>query len=224
MMFPMARESKPETRSWLGTLETKVLRIVRKVPAKAWMVFALFVLAAAIIAIHTALTAKDSSLRVKLQHNFRAAQLSIWVDDDLVYSGKVYGSAKKKLGVVWEQAQGSFSDTFPVASGDHQIRVRMAADDGTVQEDAIRGNFVSSSQLTLSATARHDQLSMGWQGVAMPGQEATGTDRTGLPRYTGSLLMTLAGSIVSAVVGYVLREFGGRLVPRVGAGISADRS
>jgi len=220
----MAPESKTGPQSWLAALESRVLRVVRRVPAKAWIVFAMFLLAAVLMAVHTAMVAKDSSLRVKLQHNFRSAQLSVWVDEDLVYSGKLYGTTKKKLGVVWEQAQGSFSDTFPVASGGHQVRVRMAADDGTVQEDAIRGSFLKENQLTLSATARHDQLSMGWQGAATPGPDSPDTSSPWIVRYGGSLLVTLAGSIASAVVGYVLREFGGRLAPRAQEAILARRS
>lgn len=214
MKLPMARESNPEPHTRLGVLEAKVLRIIRRVPAKAWIVFGLFLLAALFMAIHTAIVSKDSSLRVKVQHSFRSAQLSVWVDDDLVYSGKLYGTVKKKLGVVWEQAQGSFSDTFPVAPGGHQVRVRVAADDGTVQEDAIRGNFVRENQLTLSATAHHDQLSLGWQGATTPAPDSSGSSGNWVVRYAGSLMITFAGSIVSAVVGYVLREFAGRLGPR----------
>ena len=214
MKHPMARESNPEPRTWLAVLETKVLRCVRRVPAKAWIVFGLFLLAALFMAIHTAMVSKNSSLRVKVQHSFRSAQLSVWVDDDLVYSGKLYGTAKKKLGVVWEQAQGSFSDTFPVSTGSHQVRVRVAADDGTVQEDAIRGNFVRENQLTLSATAHHDQLSLGWQGASTPAPDSSGSSASWVVRYAGSLMITFAGSIVSAVVGYVLREFAGRLGAR----------
>ena len=96
----MAIESNPEP-SWLAVSKMKALRMVRRAPAKAWIVFGLFLLAALFMAIHTAIVAKDSSLRVKLQHSFRNAQLSVWVDDDLVYSGKLYGTTKKKLGVVW---------------------------------------------------------------------------------------------------------------------------
>ena len=214
MKHPMARESNPEPRTWLAVLETKVLRCVWRVPAKAWIVFGLFLLAALFMAIHTAMVSKNSSLRVKVQHSFRSAQLSVWLDDDLVYSGKLYGTAKKKLGVVWEQAQGSFSDTFPVSTGSHQVRVRVAADDGTVQEDAIRGNFVRENQLTLSATAHHDQLSLGWQGASTPAPDSSGSSGSWVVRYAGSLMITFAGSIVSAVVGYVLREFAGRLGAR----------
>ena len=217
----MAREPNPEPRTRLAVIETRVLRWVRRVPAKAWIVFGLFLLAALFMAIHTAVTTKDSSLRVKVQHSFRAAQLSVWVDDDLVYSGRLYGTAKKKLGVVWEQAQGSFSDTFPVSTGSHQVRVRVAADDGTVQEDAIRGIFARENQLTLSAIAHHDQLSMGWQGAATPTPDSSGSGGSWPVRYAGSLMITLAGSIVSAVVGYILREVAGRFVPRPQAALAS---
>jgi hypothetical protein len=47
------------------------------------------------MAIHTAITAKDASLHLKLQHDFRNAQVSVWVDDDLAYSGKMSGSIKR---------------------------------------------------------------------------------------------------------------------------------
>jgi hypothetical protein len=59
-----------------------------RIPAKARIIFGLFLLAAVFLAIHTALTAKDASLHLKLQHSFRSAQASVWVDDDLAYAGK----------------------------------------------------------------------------------------------------------------------------------------
>ena len=219
----MVRDSNPEPQTWLAALEMKVLRFVQRVPAKAWIVLGLFLLVALFMAIHTSMATKDSSLRVKLQHNLHTAQLSVWVDDDLVYNGKLYGKAKKRLGVVWEQPQGSFSDTFPLTPGSHQVRVRVAADDGTVQEDAIHGNFVRESQLTLSAMAHHDQLSMAWQGGGIPAPDSSGSGGW-VVRYAGSLLITLAGSIVSAVVGYVLREVAGRFVPRPQEAALASRS
>ncbi|MGA8149996.1 MAG: hypothetical protein WB952_03540 [Terriglobales bacterium] len=209
----MARTSNPEPPKWLAILESKVLGFVQRVPAKAWMVFGLFLLVALFMAIRTAMVAKDSSLRVKIQHSFRTAELSVWVDDDLVYNGKLYGTTKKKLGVVWEQAQGSFSDTFPVSTGGHQVRVRTAADDGTVQEDALRGNFGRENQLTLSAIAHHDQLSLGWQGGAAPAPDSSGSGGSWVVRYAGSLMVTIAGSIASALVGYVLKTVTGRFAP-----------
>ena len=59
-----------------------------RIPVKALIIFGLFLVAAVFLAIHTALTAKDASLHLKLQHDFRNAQVSVWVDDDLAYAGQ----------------------------------------------------------------------------------------------------------------------------------------
>ena len=74
--------------------------------------------------------------------------------------------------------------------------MRVAVDDGTVQEDATRGDFVREGQLTLAAIAHHDQLSMNWQGAAAPTPDSSGSGGSWLVRYAGSLIITLAGSIV----------------------------
>ena len=43
------------------------------IPVKARIIFGLFLVAAVLMTIHTALTAKDASLHLKLQHDFRDA-------------------------------------------------------------------------------------------------------------------------------------------------------
>jgi hypothetical protein len=57
-----------------------------------------FLFAALLMALHTALTPKDASLRINVQHGFRSADIAIWVDGDRAYSGKLTGSARKKFG------------------------------------------------------------------------------------------------------------------------------
>ena len=71
-----------------------------RIPVKARIIFGLFLVAAVFLAIHTTLTAKDASLHLKLQHSFRNAQVSVWVDDDLAYAGKITGSIRKKFGLI----------------------------------------------------------------------------------------------------------------------------
>src|SRR6266702_6728966 len=65
------------------------------VPVKVRIVLGLILVAGVLLAMYTALTAKDSSLRLKLQHDFHGAQVSLWVDDELAYSGKITGSVRK---------------------------------------------------------------------------------------------------------------------------------
>jgi hypothetical protein len=76
------------------------------------------------MALHNALTAKDASLHLKLQHGFHNAQVSLWVDGDLAFSGKITGSTKKRFGSIpTDSVQGSLSQIIAVRSGASVISV-----------------------------------------------------------------------------------------------------
>ena len=182
---------------------------LKRVPLAAWMVFTLFVLGAIALAIRGELPATDVNLRLKVQHSFRTAQLSVWVDGKLAYSGKLFGSVKKKFGFIPGSVEGSLSETLALTPGPHTVRVRVSSDDGSVQEDSVQATFTANNPRTLSVTARRDDLSLAWQGVSAvspPADPGSSTAAGWLQRYGGSLLMTVAGSIVSALTGYAIRE------------------
>jgi hypothetical protein len=171
----------------------------------------LFFAAALLMAVHTALTAKDASLHLKLQHGFHNAQVSLWVDDDLAFSGKITGSAKKKFGLIpTDSVQGRLSQIIPVRSGQHGIRVRIEPDNAAMQEDSISGDFAHNTERDLSVSARQSGLSLSWQGTGRAPAEASSSFGW-FARYAGSLLLTIAGSIVSAIAGYAIRELPARL-------------
>jgi hypothetical protein len=70
------------------------------------------------MATHTALTANDANLHLKLQHGFHDAQVSLWVDGDLAYSGKITSAPKKKFGLIpTDSVRGSLSQIILVRSG-----------------------------------------------------------------------------------------------------------
>jgi hypothetical protein len=203
-------------RSFLQSAGSRVARI----PKKALIVLGLFMLAALLLALHTALTRKDSSLRLKVQHSFRSAQLSVWLDGDLAYSGRLVGSSRKKLGF-FESVQGSLSETFNVSSGVHEVRVRVVNGDGTAQENTIRGEFTGNSQRTLSVVARGDDVSMNWLGDSSGAASASAAASETQPpsqgwfrRYAGSVLLSIVGSIMSACIGYAIRELPKKIASR----------
>jgi len=205
----MELDPKPPLRSRLTDACRSAGGRLARLPAKGWVVMGFFLFAALLMALHTAFASRDATLRLKVQHSFRSAQLSVWVDDDLEYSGRLTGSMKKKFGVLPESMQGSLSETLAIAAGVHQVRVRVAVDDGSVQENSISGEFIRDSQRTLSVAARRSDLSLGWQGVSgvVAESSSTGSSPAGwMSRYTGTLLLTAAGSIISAITGYVLKE------------------
>jgi hypothetical protein len=193
-------------------------RRISRIPGEALLVLGLFLLVAALMALHTAMTREDCGLRLKVQHGFLSAQLSVWLDGGLVYSGRLIGSrkpvrtSKKKVRLV-EPAEGSLSETFAVPAGAHEVRVRVATEDGAVQENSIRGDFASHSQRTLSVVARDNDVSMNWESENR-GKASTPSPGVGLvqapegwfQRYAGSLLVSIVGSIVSAFTGYAIKE------------------
>jgi hypothetical protein len=181
------------------------------IPLKARITFGLFLVAAVFLAIHTAFTAKDASLHLKLQHDFRNAQVSVWVDDDLAYAGKVTGSTRKKFGLIpTDSVQGNLSQIIPVSSGQHSIRLRIEPDDATMQEDSIHGDFSSHTERDLAVAARHSGLALSWQGTDTAPVESSSTFGW-LSQYAGSLLLTITGSIMSALAGYAIKELPSRL-------------
>ena len=182
-----------------------------RMPAKARLMLGLFLFASILMGLHTALFSADSSLHLKVQHSFRSADLSVWMDGDLIYGGKVAGSMKKKFGLIPDSVQGTLSQIVPVPSGTHQLRVRIVPDDGLAQEDSISGDFARNTERDLAVSARRSGLSLSWQttNAAAP---ASGAGWFG--RYAGSLLLTIAGSIISALTGFALREVPSQLRTR----------
>jgi hypothetical protein len=182
-----------------------------RLPVKARVVLGLFLAAALLMAMYTALTAKDATLHLRLQHSFHNAQVSVWVDGDFVYSGKVSGSIRKKFGLIpTASAQGSLSQLIPVRSGQHSVRVRIEPDDATMQEESIRGDFTHNTGRDLSVSARRSGLSMSWQGTGSAPVE-TSSSLGWFSRYAGSFFLTIAGSIMSALTGLAIRELPARL-------------
>ncbi len=207
----MNQDSITQLRVKAGSLYQQARLGVEHVPVKARVLLGLFLVAALLMAIHTALIAKDANLHLKLQHGFRDAQLSVWVDGDLAFSGKVTGSTKKKFGLIpTDSVQGSLSQIIPVRSGQHNVRVRIEPDDAAIQDDSTSGVFARNTERELLVSARRSSLSLSWQGTGSAPVE-TPSSFAWISRYAGSLFLTLAGSIMSALAGYAIRELPARL-------------
>lgn len=162
---------------------------------------------------------QDAVLHLKVQHSFRSAQIDVSVDGDSAYSGKLYGSPHKKFGLFADGVYGSMSQSIPVSSGKHVIVVRVAADDGTVHEDSISGEFLSHNTRELAVSARRNDVDLKWQGSGStieesapdPAPSAPASSPSWLSRYATTILLSALGSIVSALTGFAIRELPGRI-------------
>jgi hypothetical protein len=181
-----------QSRAWLARL-----------PAQARIILGFFLVAAVLMTLHTASTGKDASLHLTLQHGFRSADLSLWIDGDLAYSAKLRGSTKKKFGLIPGSVYGRLSEIVPVSAGTHQIRVRVKSEDGSTQQDSLTGDFARNSERELSVSARPNGLSLAWQATNASGPSS---GSGWFARYAGALCLTIGGSIISAITGFALRE------------------
>ena len=206
-----------QLRSKLAPFWIRTRQWVMALPFKAQIVLAIFLIAALLLALHTAVSAKDSSLHLRLQHGFRSAQLTVLIDGHKAYSGKLVGYPKKKYALFGEVVQGGLSQVFPVSSGSHEVLVRVEPGDGTIQEENLSGDFVSGAGRTLSVTARHSGLTMSWAGEseAVPSQVPTEpSSPSWFSKYAGSFFLTVLGSIASALTGFAIKELPGYLRTR----------
>jgi len=204
-------------RAHAGAVWQKARVQFARLPATARVMVGFFLLAALLMALHTAFSGRDASLRLRVQHSLRSGQLSVWVDGDLAYSATLVGNAKKKFGLI-PSVQGSLSETLPIATGTHRIKVQVASDTG-VQENTIDGDFTHNQQETLSVNAGKADLSLNWQSLngqltETGASESSSGSKGWFSRYAGTLMMTIAGSIISALTGFALRELPKQIASR----------
>ncbi len=208
----MDSETIPQTCARTSSFYGRCRTWVARTSFVTRIMFGLFVFAALLMGLHTALAPKDSSLRIAVQHSFRSADISVWVDGTLSYSGKLSGSAKKKFGLIAGSTQGSLSDSVPVTAGIHQVRVQIQTDGGSTQQNSISGDFIANSERKLSISARPGNVILAWQGTSAAAPMPSPSNW--LARYASALALTIGGSIVSALTGFALRELPGHFRPR----------
>src|SRR3989442_14264535 len=130
----------------------KIQGQVRGLPVKGWIVFGLFLVAALFMGLHTAFAAKDSTLHLKVQHGFRSALLSVWIDGELTYSSKLTGSMKKKLGLIPDSVQGNLAQTIPLASAPRELGLRIETPNGPAQKQTTMRELAPTVKATSSIT------------------------------------------------------------------------
>lgn len=102
----------------------------------------------------------DSTLDIKIEHRFSAADLSLWVDDKLTYEHPLRGQMTKKH---WNLFRTDVRETESVrlAAGQHRLLVRVrSAPEKYEQSASILGSFAKDHPTTL-------QINFERQGNAM---------------------------------------------------------
>jgi hypothetical protein len=93
-----------------------------------------------------------SSLELAVQHQFREATLSLWVDDTLALTRPLRGGSQKHL-VVFTSVHGNASETLQLTAGPHTLRLRAQSADQSVDlSRTISAEFANGDDKTLHVT------------------------------------------------------------------------
>ena len=101
-----------------------------------------------------------SSLELAVQHQFREATLSLWVDDTLALTRPLRGGSQKHL-VVFNSVHGNASETLQLTAGPHTLRLRAQSADQSVDlSKTIAAEFANGDDKTLHVTFDKHNTSM----------------------------------------------------------------
>jgi hypothetical protein len=170
--------------------------------------FAIFIglLAAVLLGIAAFVCTPAGTLKLICHHNFRSADITVYIDGEVVHTGTMTGVPVKRLFGVLEKTEGAYTRTIPVKSGKHVVEVRLRAP-GYDNMSSIHGDFERGKESILGVDAGRD-LSLLWR---RPGGWAGGTEQTSdssvWVKYAVSAMLTLGGSILSATIGVLVQDF-----------------
>ena len=151
-------------------------------------------------------TSDSTKLNIVCQHNFRSAELSIWIDSNLVYSGNVSGSVKKRFGWLGSSKGKGLYKTVNVPSGRHTLQVRVnAAAERYDQTKTMAVAFAENQDNSLSISAGNRGLYLMSRGSANISVESDSSTSYG--KYVSSVLISLFGSGMSAAIAFLVQEF-----------------
>ena len=106
-------------------------------------------------------TLPPATLELSLQHHFSEANVSVWVDNALAYSGTVHGEAKKRLFVIKGAVEGKESHRVQFPSGEHEIKVHIASKaDQYDQSSSIHSTFREKQRSVLEIRCNKHGLEM----------------------------------------------------------------
>lgn len=181
------------------------LAFARRLPRKAYLTALLLVAAIGLFSWRFSLIGETATLKLKVQHSFKSAQIAVFIDGESRYSGKLSGTAKRRFGMR-NNAQGNFSQTFHLRPGTHVVRVQIKSSaDGYSESAELPIELAAHRQQELVVTA--DRRTVTLRAPAQTTESsATNAAPTWYQSYFMSLSLTLTGTVVSMLFGYLVQQ------------------
>jgi len=104
-----------------------------------------------------------SLVQLHLQHHFKSGTVSVWSDDQLLYTHDIRGEATKKL-VLFHGVEGISSADLHIPTGEHKLRVRVQSPEGTYdQSGEVDATLRKDTEQVLTVKCDKQHLSVAVQ-------------------------------------------------------------
>lgn len=201
---PVTAESATKPSS--PSLQSRLIALAHHFSRRQWLL-GLLVIVLAYSGWRMFAASQAATLKIQGQHSFRQAELAVWIDGDLAQKFDLAGSARKHFGFT-SSVQGSFAKTLHVPAGEHTIRIVIGVPaEGYEKASEMAGDFEAKSEHTLyvNAERRSSGPSLSWRdAVTLP--KAPNNSLPGYAKVVTSFLFTIGGSMLSAVIGFLVQE------------------
>jgi hypothetical protein len=106
-----------------------------------------------------------ATLELAVQHQFKEATLSVWVDNKLALTRPLHGGTQKHL-VVFNGVRGIDSESIEIPAGTHTLRLRAETSDKAIDiSKTVSAQFVGGDVKSLQVSFDHHNTTMrlNWQ-------------------------------------------------------------
>ncbi|MCI0352303.1 MAG: hypothetical protein L0Z53_23030 [Acidobacteriales bacterium] len=178
--------------------------MLRKIPRKAYFTALLLLAAIALFTWRFSILGETATLKLKVQHSLKSADIEVFVDGVSRYKGKVSGPTKRRFGFR-NNAEGSFSHTFHLHPGSHLVRIQLkSAPENYDEINEIQMDIGPDKERLLTVTADRRRLRMAAQ---TPETAATQATPSWYQSYFTSLSLTISGTMISMLFGFLIQQF-----------------
>ena len=199
---PTQTPEPPRVSKLAASIVAACNRVVRLIPPKARLALLTGSVVLVSLAVYTSLSA-SATLNLICRHDLRSAEITVSINGRTIYTDHFSASPKKFYEVL--KRNETFSKSLTVPSGERVVQVHLSsAPDGFDQTKQCELNLPSGNEATLVIGAQQSGMSLTYRGpVATPTRNLGSAYSDSLR----SILFTLLGSGVSAVIGFFVQEF-----------------
>jgi hypothetical protein len=206
-MLETPTQSSQPSRS-LGVVERVAATckcVVQWIPPKARLAVLAGSLVLTGLAVYGVLRSGSATLNLVCRHSLRSADLEVSIDGKLSYADQFSGSPIKRFGLVGKRVEKTYSKSLAVPAGEHVVQVHLSsAADGFDQTKVRRVSLQHGKVSTLLVAAQPDGMSLVFQGSTTDQSAGMGSNYLDS---LWSLLVMVAGSGVSAGIGFLVQDF-----------------